>query len=203
MVDITTAVVDVGTLVTWDAPGGPASRSVVPRGEMRWDGSAVVPSKLAADENLWTLAMQFPGNFVYRLVEARIFQLAATDVPAGKAKTLTGTITSDAPGEDDLFFQMYNATNRDSDGDFDAYEFTFTSTAAHMMTFYEPSESWNKLSAPIDAGGDSARIFMRWCDASGTITDACTFFWRFRALVYDIDQARSWQMHTPLPVIAA
>ncbi len=201
MADITTATVSNGDLKTWDIPPL-ALQSIVPRGEVLFQGSQVIPAKLAADQSLWTLQCNFPRNFVYRLVEVRFW--AVTDdstVYDSFSTSITGLVSTDAPDEDAWYFMCPGQTGTSLNAlsaVFNIITFLFSSAAQSFIGFYRPVEPVN---APIDVGSGAGRLFFRWADITNDATDPVTVFFRIRALMYTVEQARSWQMHTPSPVI--
>lgn len=198
MVDVTTATVSNGALRSWATVPRPEVSSV-PRGEVLFEGSQAIPVQQAVDESLWTLQCNFPRNFIYRIAECRIWATANGEQPFINFQPgIACLVSTDDPAEVDWFFMLSNRVWEATSGDQRSFDFTFLSGAVDNMTFFLPEGA---IDAPISAAQDAARLFFRWADVTTTTTGAVTASFRVRCLMYDIDQASAWPMHTPLPTI--
>lgn len=168
----------------------------MPRGEILFAGTQVIPAKINTDESLWTLQCNFPRNWVFRIVELRIW--ATMDDMAAASDWANGMSCLVSSDEDsDWMFPIQNVSHRFTGTDM-ALKFTFISVSPSFIEFFMPDLA---VDAPIRTGQGSARLFIRWVDNSGDSTVAVTTFFRIRALMYDVDQDLSWAMHTPVPII--
>lgn len=199
MVDVTTATVAEPRLNLWEIPPELVD-SPIPRGEVFFEGLQLIPAKVAIDESLWTLQMTFPRNFVYRLIEAQVVVFADTSVPfTDFGVGMTVLVSTDAPQESDWYFALWNEQYYAGSGN-TALQFLFTSADPDYFATFQPQQY---IKAPINAGLGAARLFLRWVDITADATLAVTAHYRFRALMFDVEQERKWQMHAPAPIIAA
>lgn len=201
MADITTATVAPISMQTWSVIPG-LDETWIPRGEVLFQGSQIIPSKLAADENKWTLQCLFPRNFAYKIAEVRIWALSNGSGPMEDfERQMSALVSSDDEEVDDWFFSMLNeGPLLESPPRNDSFAFDFTSVTLDRMTFLVPA---GDLGALIEAGSAAAQLFLQWMDVSTDATTAVTAFFRIRCLMYDISQARYWPIHTPTPIIAS
>lgn len=195
MVDITTTTNAVPQITSWSIPES-AEESAIPRGEVVFAGVQTIPSKLAADDNVWRLNMLLPRNWVYRLVEAQIFGFSDDDgEPFQEGQPLIlGTVRSDAVGSLDWFFTLRAALGIGI-SNFDGV----TNNVWNQWVL----ELQNIDGALIDAGGGNGQVFTNWLDKSTDSTITWEAHFRFRMLMYDIRQVNFWPMHAPTPIISA
>lgn len=201
MVDITTATVSPFLLTTWDIPPG-SQVGLQPRGEAIATGLATIPALGASDENLWTLQMDFPRNFHYRLVEASMNavsdSVADLEDPQNGMRVL---VSSDAPGFAAWsFFMAYDQLPNGTDAPDVVARVNFASVTTDDS--FSSFHSVGPIDGFIDAANGAARLLSRWLNLNPT-TAAIDMSWRFRALVYDQDQVRKFPVHTPTPIIGA
>lgn len=194
MAEVVTATTGEGKVSLWETVPRPEF-SAIPRGEITFQGNELIPAKAAVDQSMWTLQCNFPRNWVFRLVEYRIWVLSeATDVDWDTA--MSCLVSSDAADEDDWFFGIY--ATKALIGTSPYVNFQFVPADPTFISFYAPL---GPIDAAINSGEGSARLFQRWVDFTSDTTVAMNAFFRIRALMYDVDQARLWPMHSPVPTI--
>jgi hypothetical protein len=202
MVDVTTTVTDNGLLKLWTVP--PLQQrewSPVPMGEVLFEGTQSLPSKLAADQNRLALTMNLPRNNVYRLMEARAWIQGVSVAtigdwePAMNVLVDPNLVGSTGPGTWE--FGLYDQTKL-----FEsvvAYAFAFTAVTNHFTAEYLKSPG-TPIDSPFQAANDG-RIFLRWMDITGNTTGGIIFNWRFRCLMYSQEQYDKFPMNSPVPTL--
>lgn len=177
----------------WDIPSG-ADDSLVPRGEVVFAGNQTLIAKVAIDETLWTMPMVLPRNFVYRVVDARVM---ATANDSGTMTDFGAAMRISVSHGDVLIPDWFFVLERIQ------AEFPFTiSAGTNWSEFFEPGAN-QKVDAPINANRADATLLLEWVDISADITAQVIVWFHFRALIYDVTQARKWPMHTPVPIIGS
>lgn len=164
-------------------------------------GTQAIPALGAGDESRWTLQMNFPRNFVYRLVEALV------SVTAGATADFTDPepgmrvlVSSDAGDFNQWSFPLTTIAFEDDSASLPiAIGIAFTSVTPDLMAFYRPPVP---IGSFIDAAAGAARLLVTWMNRNPT-SGAVTANFRFRALQYDQDQVRKYPVHTPTPIIGA
>lgn len=197
-VNITTA--DAGLPQNWQSPGGyDLQFSGIPRGEIVYQGSQVIPAKDAADINVWALTCTLPDKFCYKLVETRIsatFSDSAdgADVEDGVRVVMTDDDFSDAfslgppPFFDGLALPSTKGFRFQAGAEFWMLEMARWGTA-------DPPPRFMKAQAA------PATIVVNWMDASSDSSAAWTAFWYLRVFTFDISQLNAFAAHYPVRTI--
>lgn len=193
MADVLTVTTGIPHIDTWDVPPD-VQRTSIPRGRVLFDGFDTIPAKLAADDSLWTLNMVMPRNFIYRLTEARVVARSTGAAPFVDFSTqMLVSMSTDDRAEQEWFFGLLMPVS---------FDFNFGSETDHRVgLFTAQAEVMGRYSVPFDSSLGAARIAVSWADLSADATDAVRVDFRFVALMYDVEQARSWEFHAPAPVI--
>jgi len=201
MTDITTATVATPEVMLWDVPPDP-QMGLQPRGEVIFQGNATIPALGTNDESNWTLQMQLPKNFAFRIVEARVQQFSGSDNdvidPDAGMRVI---VDSDAPR-----FQQWNfglsrqIFEDDSTSPVVSARFTFTSASApEHVSFWNCPYSIDSFIPPTSG---TARLFLNWInDGDGAPNGEYLMFFRFRCLMYDQNQLFRFPVHSPVPTI--
>lgn len=198
MVDITTATTSVPLLTNWDIPPGDQI-GIQPRGEVVFAGSQIIPALVAGDENRWTLQMDFPRNFHYRVVEALVSVTTDLSVDLNDAEPgMRVLVSSDSPEFQQWSFPLQSVVFPDDSAAFpSSIIIGFLSGSPIVQAFYQPPIPIDSF---IDAANGAARLLLTWMNVL-PVANAMTANFRFRALQYDQDQLRKFPVHTPVPTI--
>lgn len=202
MATVTTTSTSIAKPIFWDVPpGAELDLTNVPRGEVLFDGSESIPAKDAADVSVWNLLCVLPRNFVYRLVEFRLWALAPdisdfTDWDA----FMRGSVTPNpdpGPLGAQFFFQLTNKVGVNSAFTVFSYPIS-TGGAADNVAFFNTDV---KLEPAITCNDGNGEIAVSWLDTTADATGITIAHWRIRALVYDISQYRNYAVHVATPTI--
>ena len=170
-------------------------RSVVPRGEVIFQGSQVVGIEVS--EHLWQLTMTFPRNFVYRMEELWVWGADVSGAAFGSGgfqRAMKAVVTTDNPDELPYSFLLYNALQATED--VLSFTFDFNGNPPEVGAMFTPMQGIP--AGLINAGKGTAKIVINWY--AGSNATAPTMEWRCRASMYDIQQQKRWQINTPIPV---
>lgn len=205
MADLTVATVSAVRTTLWSVPTLPQVQwSAIPRGEVLFQGSQVLPAIISDDEQLWTLQCNFPRGFHYRIIESRVNVFAGDFLFFEDHQyAMSVLVSSDAPGMLDWTYGMYSTwlefRNKAS------FQTNFDGETNNQIMQFHP-----RLAGPgmnddvlIDCASGAARLFLRWFNGDSTSTGATLAQFRFRALMYDQDQVTKYPVHSPLPTISA
>lgn len=203
MTDLTVATVNPGKMRLWAVPSLPAVQwSAIPRGEVLFQGSQVLPAIISDDEQLWTLQMVLPRGFCYRLVESRVSAFADDFTTFEDYQyAMKVTVTTDAPDVDDWSYTMFSTWLEFRDKA--SYQSDFDGETNNQTMDFHPRLATTGMRDDIiiDAASGSAQLFLKWFNGDSTSSTAVLTRWRFRALMYDQDQITKYPVNAPAPVI--
>jgi len=191
---ITTAVVDQGTLRTWQIPQGLTG---VPRGEIIYHGQNPVAAKINTDTSLYTLSCRLPINFAYRLMDLDLIVQSETVnafqdwEPAAEFELNNGGLS--------LRVGAIWRESVDSGSNTTDYFVWLPSTSKDVMANYLLRPG--RFSAPFLADAGVPALSLRLSDPSGDSTPATSVIHHCRFLQYTIDQYNSYVMQSPVPVV--
>lgn len=219
MTSIVTASVDNGILDTWDIPN-PEPVNGAPRGEMVYRGQVEVAAKILTDQSLWTLTLNLPPNFIYRIEELHCSitylveqTLEPTDEDTGgwqagmfvqvfETENVAG---GQAPVLKDQFL-LWNqhfaqgANEQVIDNLTTGVRFT-NGTLALATDFRVPAGQ--AISSRLINSGGAANIFLRYVDVSDDATVAITIDWFARVQQFTVAQGRNYQIRMATPTTHA
>lgn len=201
MVDVTTTIADSGTMKLWSVPPQQERTwTSIPLAEILYEGTQLVPAKLAADESLLALTLNLPRNNVYRIVEARAWaQSSALSIFNDWAPAVNVLVDPNlvgATGAGTWEFTLDAAPHAPARA---AYPFAFSSVTNNWTSEFLPAAR-SVIDSPFQAA-DGGRIYIRWADISTDVTAATVFHWRFRCLAYTQEQYDKFGMNSPVPVL--
>lgn len=203
MVDIVTATVPTPNVRLWKIPPDP-QLGLMPRGEVIFTGTQVLPELEAGDNAEWTLNMVLPRNFWFRVVEAMVQTVTdnAGDVldPDAGMRVIVDT---DAPGAVQWNFPLHRVRFfQDSSSPEVHMRIAFQSATENELMQFWHIPPGIKVDTFVDNSAGSARLFLTWFNDS-PLTDPIDCIFRFRLLMYDVEQINQFPVHTPVPVIGA
>lgn len=219
MASVQTTSIDNGELATWDIPN-PIPANAAPRGEMVYRGQVVVPAKDAADQSIWTLTLNLPPNFVYRLEDLHVgvtylIEQTLEPVDEGTGGWQAGMFvqifeTSPlAGGQVPILtdqFLLWNqhfaegANEQVIDNLSTGVRFT-NGTLALATDFRVPAGQFASSKLINSTGG--ASFLLRYVDASNDDTVAITIDWFARLQQFTIAQGRDYRIRMPTPTTHA
>ncbi len=191
MATVTTTEVNTGIPTTWDQ-GGPASAF----GKIVYEGTFVIPSKLAADENsiVWTLTLP-PNNF-YRFMGFEAMLIAPSqgdisDIEYG----MRGLITEDQVTVRNFpVLSVINPGNQSNGSE--SFKYNPDTTTNDFAAFFR--NAWDVSDELINAGGRNASIIqINWMDTSADVTAAMSCQYRALAFMYTVAQSRTFAPNSP------
>ena len=188
-------------IATWDAPRSVEANNFVPRGEVIFDGSVVLPAS-GGGTHMWALTCPFPRNFVYRISEIFFWASAtAANVFTQFEDGMTLQVTTDQADQSPYLIYLANAVLDASAGagsatDGHSFIRQGTSLGDAFITFFRPDQGIPP--SLINAGKGGAQLLTYWY--LGNNPTAAKANWRIRAAMYDVDQQDKWQINAPYPV---
>jgi len=162
-----------------------------PVGEIVFSGLEVIPGKSAANESEWTLTLNFPLNFAYRLIYACVDGIASGEsefvdwAPAQR-------VTVSSAREEDFSFEMRGAGYVGTP-DAESFPITPAGLLTNARFFTPPYLPGQILVDPT--------LALRWMDVSTDTSTDMEARWRFRAHVFSIEQAARFGIHLSQPVV--
>jgi len=173
----------------WDVEDGTRHPyDFVPRGQLLYAGSELLPEKIGGDTLRWTLSMLLPRNFVYRAVELRIWIDAA----------LVATIDDQESSVLAAFTPVGGGKvwHTELEG---GLAFTSGGGSMPVHRFYVPRGAGFSDPLVVDAPGGTITTHVN--NAESDPTEEFTGRWYCRVLIYDITQFTHAPVHTPSPII--
>lgn len=201
MADVTTAAVDGGTVTFWDIPQGVTG---VPRGEVIYQGSQLVPATENMDTSMFTLTLNLPRNWAYKMMELRVFAQAIDNATFVDYDTgIHVTASTDKDGVSAVFsdqFILWNVLSASTAYVSTGRSFVFSNPTDINFTEYARVP---QLPGYFLDASDGGRLFLRWCNDTTDDTNAITIGWYAKLYQYSVEQIRSWAVHQPFPQMNA
>lgn len=195
MTIITTAVVDVGIRRNWTVN---PNDLISPIAEIIYHGQNAIPSKLSTDQNLFTLELQIPDNFAYRMVDLHL-QLAGTqgvvmlDFAGGASFEFNNAGVTERVGQVIVPRAVVDGVGLLEGGGYIKIPGVTNDTVEHFIL----DQAYDEAFVVTSAG----QLFLRLNDSSTDATTATSLIHHCRMLQYTIEQFNHAPMHSPLPVI--
>jgi len=204
--DITWASTPQGVQNLWTIPGGAVlPHTLVPRGEIIFSGSITIDLKIANDVLMWTCLLILPVNYCYRLVYAHHTMLGTSVTEVNRwEKVSYSVITEGAAGIADHDFDM--SALRDDEPQANTHAIlrffnTGDDSALRAWLSYHPYPG-QLPGHLINAGDGPAQVLTQLYQNSVSASTAYEARFRYRFLIYDIEQADYAPVHTPIQVIS-
>lgn len=187
----------------WDVPPDP-QQGLMPRGEVLFAGSQTIPAHGTGDESLWTLQMDLPRNFWFRLVDVNMTGVYQSDNDVEEPQPgMRVLVDTDAPGQTQWNFPLRQVDFPEGTASPPiGIRITFKSATEneHMSFFHVPVGV--QVDRFIDNSNGSGRLFLSWIDDGAAVTGDIIMSFMFRLLMYDTEQIFKFPVHTPVPTIS-
>lgn len=169
----------------WEMPANPDSlRSPIPRGIIKYDGTAAIPLKGAGDLTDFKLIITLPDGFAYLMKSAAIKM-----------------VSDDLTAQFNLFGSMTVNINKSAAAavsyPFNAHGNTIFGSGTRAGTIFTPVVGTAKFILMSDDVLD-----FRLQDDHADETPAGDAFWHIELFQYDVDQVLKYEVNTPIPVIS-
>ncbi len=186
MAVISVSVVDPGDeVIQWSIPPEPELNHV-PRGIRTYRGTAAIAAKGAGDETRVQIRFTFPTSYAY--VMKTLGCMFQSDDTVNEFQAAAGLAMAPFGGTDhgDMIHGVLTGAEINVNA----------ATVARRM--YQPSPGFPR---PVLNASVGATTFLELADMDAGATTAGDVTWYGEFWVYDLDQVRSYPMHTPNPVV--